>query len=195
MARPSHIGHAPGAVIELKGPLVPIARAANPANWRCRAATIGRTQRPGYSRCYSTRSGKGIVKATEKKSTRRSRTSEQRARPGQEPVAIPLLEFDASRVAIIEPVRIIKPIDISQFCVLCFFQEVIRELVSEGVKARQVHTGRSEAGDYPVYELDYGGRRLAVVSWGRRAGRGSAFRAHGSRWDVASSLPAAAPAR
>jgi hypothetical protein len=29
-----------------------------------------------------------------------------------------------------------------------------------------VHTGRSEAGDYPVYELDYGGRRLAIVSPG-----------------------------
>jgi uridine phosphorylase len=49
---------------------------------------------------------------------------------------------------------------------LCFFQEVIRELVSEGAKARQVHTGRSEAGYYPVYELDYGGQRLAVVSPG-----------------------------
>jgi uridine phosphorylase len=106
------------------------------------------------------------VKAKEKKITSRSRTIEQRARPGAEPVAIPLLEFDASRVAIIDPARIIKPIDISEYCVLCFFQEVIRELVSEGAKARQVHTGRSEAGDYPVYELDYGGRRLAVVSPG-----------------------------
>ena len=77
------------------------------------------------------------MKATEKKSTRRSRTTEQqRTRPGEEPVAIPLLEFDASRVAIIEPARIIKPIDISEHCVLCFFQEVIRELVSEGAKAR-----------------------------------------------------------
>ena len=106
------------------------------------------------------------MKATENKSTRRTRTIEQRASPGAEPVAIPLLEFDASRVAIIEPARIIKPIDISEYCVLCFFQEVIRELVSEGAKARHVHTGQSEAGDYPVYELDYGGRRLAVVSPG-----------------------------
>jgi phosphorylase superfamily protein len=112
------------------------------------------------------RSGKATVKATEKKSTGRSRTTEQRVRPGAEPVAIPLLEFDASRVVIIEPARIIKPIDISEHCVWCFFQEVIRELVSEGANARQVHTGQSEAGDYPVYELDYGGRRLAVVSPG-----------------------------
>ena len=107
------------------------------------------------------------MKATEKKSTGRSRTTyEQRTRPGAEPGAIPLLEFDASRTAIIEPARVIKPIYISEHCILCFFQEVIRELVSEGAKARQVHTGQSEAGDYPVYELDYGGRRLAVVSPG-----------------------------
>ena len=106
------------------------------------------------------------MKATENKSTRRTLTIEQRASPSAEPVAIPLLEFDASRAAIIEPARVIKPIDISEYCVLCFFQEVIRELVSEGAKARQVHTGQSEAGDYPVYELDYGGRRLAVVSPG-----------------------------
>jgi uridine phosphorylase len=107
-----------------------------------------------------------MVKATEKKSTGRSRTTEQHARFGEEPVTVPLLEFDVSRVAIIEPARIIQPIDISEYCVLCFFQEVIRELVSDGATARHVHTGRSEAGDYPVYELDYRGRPLAVVAPG-----------------------------
>jgi uridine phosphorylase len=75
----------------------------------------------------------------------------------------PLLEFDAARVAIIEPSRFIAPIDIAEHCVLCFFQEVISELVREGARARHLHTGQSEVGDYPVYELDYGGRRLAVV--------------------------------
>jgi len=77
--------------------------------------------------------------------------------------SVPLLERDSARVAIIEPSRTIKPIDVAEHCVLCFFQEVIRELVREGARARQVHNGESEAGDYPVYELDYWGRRLAVV--------------------------------
>ncbi len=80
--------------------------------------------------------------------------------------AIPLLEYDRARVAIIEPARVIHPIDIAEHCVLCFFPEVIRELVREGAQARQIHTAESEAGDYEVYELDYGGRRLAVVSPG-----------------------------
>jgi uridine phosphorylase len=76
---------------------------------------------------------------------------------------VPLLERDSARAAIIEPSRVIKPIDIAEHCVLCFFQEVIREVAHGGAQARQIHNGESEAGDYPVYELDYGGRRLAVV--------------------------------
>ena len=106
------------------------------------------------------------MKVTERKPARRPRAHAQRARPKAKRASIPLLEFDAGRVAIIEPARVIHPIDIAEHCVLCFFQEVIRELVHEGANARHVHTGRSEAGDYPVYELDYGGRRLAVVSPG-----------------------------
>jgi uridine phosphorylase len=77
--------------------------------------------------------------------------------------SVPLLERDPARVAIIEPSRVIRPIDIAEHCVFCFFQEVIRELAREGAQARHIHNGESEAGDYPVYELDYGGRRLAVV--------------------------------
>jgi uridine phosphorylase len=89
-------------------------------------------------------------------------------RPARSPRAsaessVPLLERDLARVAIIEPSRIIQPIDIAEHCVFCFFQEVIRELAHEGAQARHIHNGESEAGGYPVYELDYGGRRLAVV--------------------------------
>ena len=91
---------------------------------------------------------------------------------------IPLLECDRARVAIIEPSRIIKPIDIAEHCVLCFFQEVIRDLVREGAQARQVHNGESEAGDYPVYELNYGGKRLAVVHPGVGASSAAARLEH-----------------
>jgi hypothetical protein len=64
------------------------------------------TRSPVRQRKSPVRSGKATVKATEKKSTGRSRTTEQRTRLGVEPVTIPLIEFDASRVAIIEPARI-----------------------------------------------------------------------------------------
>jgi len=79
--------------------------------------------------------------------------------------AVPLLDFRIpGRTAIIEPARVFKPLDIAEHCVLCFFHEVIRELAHEGAHCRLIHTAESEAGDYPVYELDCGGRRLAVVS-------------------------------
>lgn len=105
----------------------------------------------------------------------RTKATRSRTAPRKRPLAradrsaaapIPLLEYDGRRIAIIEPARVIAPIDVAEHCVFCFFQEVIRELVSEGARARIIHTGRSEAGDYPVYEMDYGGRRLAVVSPG-----------------------------
>jgi uridine phosphorylase len=102
------------------------------------------------------------VKARSKNRVNRSRTDLDEEAAGNRTLS-PLLEYDASRLAIIEPSRVIDSINIAEHCVLCFFQEVIAELVREGARARHLHTGQSEIGDYPVYELDYGGRRLAVM--------------------------------
>jgi uridine phosphorylase len=111
---------------------------------------------------------------------RRARNSRSVARAGKHSTVsrIPLLECDRARVAIIEPSRVIKPIDIAEHCVLCFFQEVLRDLVREGAQARQVHNGESEAGDYPVHELDYGGQRLAIVHPGVGASSAAARLEH-----------------
>jgi uridine phosphorylase len=111
---------------------------------------------------YCGGNGQSKVKARSKNPTNRLRTNLDQP-VADTRTASPLLELDAARVAIIEPSRFIEPIDIAEHCVLCFFQEVIAELVREGARARHLHTGQSEVGDYPVYELDYGGRRLAVV--------------------------------
>jgi len=111
---------------------------------------------------------------------RRAGKSDSVGRAGKDSVnsRIPLLERDRARIAIIEPSRVIKPIDVAEHCVLCFFQEVIRDLVREGAQARHVHDGESEAGDYPVYELDYGGRRLAIVHPGVGASSAAARLEH-----------------
>jgi uridine phosphorylase len=45
--------------------------------------------------------------------------------------------------------------------VLCFFQDVIDDLVRAG--ATEIATYQSEGGPHPVYEIDLGGRRLAVA--------------------------------
>ena len=64
---------------------------------------------------------------------RRSAARVKRTRAVASP-AVPLLEFDAGRLAIIEPSEVFEPIEIAEHCVLCFFPEVIRELVREGAK-------------------------------------------------------------
>ncbi len=111
---------------------------------------------------------------------RRAGNSDSEGRAGKDSTnsRVPLLERDRARIAIIEPSRVIKAIDVAEHCVLCFFQEVIAELVREGAQARHVHNGESEAGDYPVYELDYGGRRLAIVHPGVGASSAAARLEH-----------------
>jgi len=72
----------------------------------------------------------------------------------------PILEYDSSRVAIIEPEKVVKPVDVPEHCVICFYQDVINDVV-EKRGAKQVATLKSEIGPHPVYEMDFEGNRLA----------------------------------
>src|SRR5271167_5068406 len=76
--------------------------------------------------------------------------------------AFPIIEHDPSPTAIIEPRRVYKSIDMPKHCVLCFFQDVIDDLVLNG-GAREIDHAISEVGRHPLYELEFGHRRLAVV--------------------------------
>jgi uridine phosphorylase len=73
----------------------------------------------------------------------------------------PILEYDPAPEGILEPSRLIKPIDAPEHCVVCFFGEVIKDLVNSG-QAQQVAVSKSEAGDFPLYEMEFQGRRLSV---------------------------------
>lgn len=73
----------------------------------------------------------------------------------------PILEFDPSESAIIEPGEVLRPINIAEHCVLCFFQDVIGALHAEGRLTFRKNLN-SEMGDNPLYELDVDGRRLAL---------------------------------
>ena len=73
----------------------------------------------------------------------------------------PILEFDSTPEAILEPSRLIEPIDVPEHAVACFFQDVITKL-SQQHKARVIKHLRSEIGTHPIYELDVDGKRLAV---------------------------------
>ncbi|MBN2256971.1 MAG: nucleoside phosphorylase [Anaerolineaceae bacterium] len=64
----------------------------------------------------------------------------------------PILEFDPTRKAVLEPSEHVKKMDIPERCVICFFQDVIGDLVDTG-KVAQVAESRSEMAIHPVYVL------------------------------------------
>jgi purine-nucleoside phosphorylase len=74
----------------------------------------------------------------------------------------PILEYDPGRDAMIEPSRVLAPIDIPRHCVLCYFQDIIDGLREAG-QLRVVFMLGSEMGPNPVYEMVSGGRRLALM--------------------------------
>jgi uridine phosphorylase len=81
--------------------------------------------------------------------------------PSESPRHAPILEFDHAPEAVLEPGRVIAPVDIAERCVICFFQEVFERLKGTGA-VREVACLRSEIGPHPVYELERDGRRLAM---------------------------------
>lgn len=74
----------------------------------------------------------------------------------------PILEFDPSPEAIIEPSKVIKPIDAPEHCVICFFQEAIARVVRER-NAKVIASHRWEDAGHPIYETEMDGKRLAFV--------------------------------
>jgi uridine phosphorylase len=74
----------------------------------------------------------------------------------------PLMEFDPSRDAVIDPARAITPFDVPEAFVFCFFQDAIARLVSE-LGGAEIGALESEMGSHPIFEIDYGGQRLGVA--------------------------------
>lgn len=73
---------------------------------------------------------------------------------------IPLLDFDPTREAILEPGKVIQRGDVPEHCVICFFAEVI-EWLKENHAAQVIWHSKSEIGLHPLYEIEYQGQRLA----------------------------------
>ncbi len=73
----------------------------------------------------------------------------------------PILEFDPTRRAVVEPEEQIERTDIAEHCVICFFQEVLAQLVEQG-RLRKVTSSKSEIGEHPFFELRVEDRRVTV---------------------------------
>jgi uridine phosphorylase len=74
----------------------------------------------------------------------------------------PILEFDEDRNAFIRTSELIQPIDITEKCVLCFFAEAIEKILTE-YPHKIVSRLTSEGMNYPLYELDYKGEKIALM--------------------------------
>ena len=73
----------------------------------------------------------------------------------------PILEFDCTREAVIEPHKLLECLDVPERCVITFFKDVIDRLKAAS-KLKIVTELRSEAGILFVYELEYEGEKLIV---------------------------------
>jgi uridine phosphorylase len=72
----------------------------------------------------------------------------------------PILEFDPTPEAKIEPSRVIRPRDVPEHCVVCFFLDVIEKVIQKQ-QARIAVPNRWEDGPHPLYEMEYAGKRVA----------------------------------
>ncbi len=79
--------------------------------------------------------------------------------------SFPILEFDPSRDAVIEPARVTKRLDVPQHCVPCFFRDVVAK-VAESQRAKVIAEHKWEHGSHLLYEIAVGGKRLAFYQAG-----------------------------
>jgi uridine phosphorylase len=87
---------------------------------------------------------------------------------------IPLLEYDGTVPAVLEPSKLIAPIDVPEQCVLTFFQDVIEGYKNAG-RLVELRRFGSERGHNPLYEMEINGRRLSVIQPGVGAPLAAAF--------------------
>lgn len=73
----------------------------------------------------------------------------------------PILEFDETRQAFIEPNQVLSPLEnLPERCVLCFFNDVLQTVFADQSHFYRLH---SEIGHNPIYITEQSGQRVAVI--------------------------------
>jgi uridine phosphorylase len=74
----------------------------------------------------------------------------------------PILEFDGAAEAILEPAKLVAPLDgMPVYGVITFFQDVINSFVARGI-AHEIYALRSEMGRHPIYAYTVQGQQVAL---------------------------------
>ena len=74
----------------------------------------------------------------------------------------PILEFDPTPQAMIEPTRLYQVLDVPEHSVICFFREVLDKVIAEKA-AKVVAVHQWEDDQHCLYEIEHDGRRLAFI--------------------------------
>lgn len=74
----------------------------------------------------------------------------------------PILEYDNTKEPFLKPEDVIKPADISEHCVLCFFSEAITNVLDK-FPNEIITKLRVEGCDAYVYEIDYNGKKIILM--------------------------------
>lgn len=82
---------------------------------------------------------------------------------------LPILEFDPTTPAMIEPSLVNRQRDVPEYCVITFFREVIEKVAAEN-HGKVVVENSWEDGPHFLYEIEYRGKRLAFFHPGVGAG-------------------------
>jgi uridine phosphorylase len=86
----------------------------------------------------------------------------------------PILEYDDSPTAFIEPSENLRRVDVPEHCVICFFREVI-EKVSSQPGVRVAIENRWEDGPHNLFETELSGQKIAFYHPGVGAALSSAL--------------------
>lgn len=71
----------------------------------------------------------------------------------------PILEYDSSPHAVIEPHKILRPQSVPELAVMCFFQDVIQKVTREH-EVSIAYTFKSEIGENPLFQLEVHGKSI-----------------------------------
>ncbi|MBU5427632.1 nucleoside phosphorylase [Tissierella pigra] len=74
----------------------------------------------------------------------------------------PILEFDSSPRAKIEPSEVIKRQDVPEYCVITFFGDVIKKMLDEG-KLKEIAKFYTATVVLPIYETEFNGKPIGIV--------------------------------
>ncbi len=86
----------------------------------------------------------------------------------------PILEFDPDKTSVTSPKTLSGSLRVPENCVLCFFNDVLQKLYKKGL-TKIIGNVRSEIGPFPIYEIEFNGKKIAIFHPGVGAPLAAAF--------------------